>query len=104
MNDQDEVDVDTDEDDSRNIDDGDESLYQKRLQTWVRKRSSLRPHSDDLENKDTPEWFLPHPTIADAKLNENFRLPGDIYPSLFDYQKRVFNGYGNYILKRLVVF
>lgn len=87
VNDQDEVDVDTDEDDSRNIDDGDESLYQKRLQTWVRKRSSLRPHSDDLENKDTPEWFLPHPTIADAKLNENFRLPGDIYPSLFDYQK-----------------
>ena len=33
------------------------------------------------------EWFLPHPNIADAKLNEKFKLPGDIYPSLFDYQK-----------------
>lgn len=78
---------DDDDDDPRNIDDGDESLYQKRLKSWVRKRSSLRSNQGNHETNDTPEWFLPHPTISDAKLNENFKLPGDIYPSLFDYQK-----------------
>ena len=67
-----------------NIDDGDESLYQQRLQTWVRKRASLRTQH---QQEGIEEWFLPHPNIADAKLNEKFKLPGDIYPSLFDYQK-----------------
>ncbi|EMG50087.1 RAD26 DNA repair and recombination protein RAD26 [Candida maltosa Xu316] len=74
-----------DEEDLRNIDDGDESLYQKRLQAWVRKRSSLR-QTKEADN-DTPEWLLPHPKIPDSRLNNSFKLPGDIYPSLFDYQK-----------------
>ncbi|KAI3402348.2 rhp26 [Candida oxycetoniae] len=69
---------------TRNIDDGDETQYQKRLKEWVRKRSSLRQVD---EHPDDPEWFKPHPTIPDAKLNDTFKLPGDIYPSLFDYQK-----------------
>ncbi|KAM9915947.1 hypothetical protein OXX59_010303, partial [Metschnikowia pulcherrima] len=69
----------------RNVDDGDEEVYQQRLQEWVRKRSKLR--SKSAENDDVDEWRLPHPTIPDAVLNENFRLPGDVFPSLFDYQK-----------------
>ncbi|KAI5965526.1 rhp26 [Candida margitis] len=68
----------------RNIDDGNEPFYQKRLQNWVKKRSSLRPIDNNDRNE---EWFKPHPTIPDSKLNDSFRLPGDIYPSLFDYQK-----------------
>ncbi|RCK57637.1 DNA repair and recombination protein RAD26 [Candida viswanathii] len=79
--------VEEEEDETRNIDDGDEALYQKRLQSWIRKRSSLRLPSEEQQTQDTPEWLLPHPTISDAKLNETFKLPGDIYPSLFDYQK-----------------
>lgn len=78
----------------RNIDDGDEDFYQARLQEWVKKRSKLRNEqskdeilSDNTDNDDVPEWFKAHPSIQDAVLNENFKLPGDIYPSLFDYQK-----------------
>lgn len=33
------------------------------------------------------EWHLPHPVTADATFEGGFRIPGDIYPSLFDYQK-----------------
>ena len=69
----------------RNVDDGDEEVYQQRLQEWIRKRSKLRLKSAENDNGD--EWRLPHPTIPDAVLNENFRLPGDVFPSLFDYQK-----------------
>ncbi|RCK65872.1 DNA repair and recombination protein RAD26 [Candida viswanathii] len=79
--------VEEEEDETRNIDDGDEVLYQRRLQSWIRKRSSLRLSSEEKQPQGTPEWLLPHPTISDAKLNESFKLPGDIYPSLFDYQK-----------------
>ncbi|CAI5756070.1 unnamed protein product [Candida verbasci] len=68
----------------RNIDDGDELLYQNRLKKWVNKRSQLRQIDD---HSDKEEWFKPLPTIKDAKLDESFKLPGDIYPSLFDYQK-----------------
>lgn len=74
----------------RNIDDGDEEFYQARLKEWVNKRSNLRKEQksdgkDDADN--VPEWFKAHPSIQDAILNESFKLPGDIYPSLFDYQK-----------------
>lgn len=70
-------------DSERNVDDGDEEFYQKRLNRWVKSRSKDRKEDESSE----PEWFKPHPTIADAKLNDQFKLPGDIYPSLFDYQK-----------------
>lgn len=68
----------------RNVDDGDEYLYQQRLKDWVLRRSSLRKQDTD---PDKEEWLKPHPTIPDAVLNSQFKLPGDIYPSLFDYQK-----------------
>lgn len=69
----------------RNIDDGDERIYQKRLKEWTLQRSKHRLHSED--DSKLPEWRLPHPEIGDAVLDGDFRLPGDIYPSLFDYQK-----------------
>lgn len=70
--------------DIRNMDDGDEQFYQKRLAEWCKKRSSLRK---DLAKTTTEEWHMPHPTVSDAVLNSQFRLPGDIYPSLFQYQR-----------------
>lgn len=86
----------------RNVDDGDETHYQERLRRWVGERSKLRNLSNpdkDIKTKkseqipfessqdDQDEWRKPHPSIPDAKLDANFSLPGDIYPSLFEYQK-----------------
>ncbi|EGW33849.1 uncharacterized protein SPAPADRAFT_133417 [Spathaspora passalidarum NRRL Y-27907] len=70
--------------DFKNIDDGDESIYKSRLLDWCRRRSGLRQEDP---NPNLDEWLKPHPTISDAILNSKFKLPGDIYPSLFDYQK-----------------
>ncbi|KAG2733797.1 hypothetical protein G9P44_003322 [Scheffersomyces stipitis] len=69
----------------RNVDDGDELVYQQRLRQWVSRRASLR--GTEVSDSSKQEWFKPHPTIPDAVLNNQFKLPGDIYPSLFDYQK-----------------
>lgn len=65
-------------------DDGDEFFYQKRLKNWIAKRSSLRTND---EHEDLPEWRKPHPQIPDAKLNDTFKIPGEIYSFLFNYQK-----------------
>ncbi|TID15809.1 hypothetical protein CANINC_004338 [Pichia inconspicua] len=72
-----------------NIDDGDEKSYQRRLKKWTKERSLLRAakRPDYVDDPNIPEWRKPHPTINDAILNDNFKLPGDIFPSLFDYQK-----------------
>lgn len=83
------------------IDDGNEKVYQSRLQSWVKRRSAARrqtrthkPDSeDDLHHEDAttdenePEWHLPLPTKTDAVFEGGYKVPGDIYPSLFDYQK-----------------
>lgn len=74
-------------DEGRNVDDGDEYFYQMRLKKWVERRSELRKTSNIPETENDEEWFKPHPKIPDAVLNSKFKLPGDIYPSLFDYQK-----------------
>lgn len=71
----------------RNVDDGDESVYQLRLRDWTKRRSQLRKEHNPEAPLDLPEWRLPHPKIPDAVLNSQFKLPGDIYPSLFEYQK-----------------
>lgn len=71
----------------RNVDDGDELVYQQRLQNWIRQRSLLRGKSQNESENGKEEWNLPHPTIPDAVLDANYRLPGDVYPSLFEYQK-----------------
>lgn len=36
---------------------------------------------------DDEEWHLPHPVTPDAHFEGGYRIPGDVYPSLFDYQK-----------------
>ncbi|MCJ1442365.1 MAG: hypothetical protein MMC23_002859 [Stictis urceolatum] len=96
-----------DSEDLRGLDDGNEKLYQSRLQRWIKNRSSARRHAktrahdspiDDLADAsaevDDPhataeedEWHMPHPTISDTIFEGEYRIPGDIFPSLFDYQK-----------------
>lgn len=39
------------------------------------------------EPADDEEWHLPHPVTPDATFEGGYRIPGDVYPSLFDYQK-----------------
>ncbi|KAL9072875.1 MAG: hypothetical protein Q9157_004940, partial [Trypethelium eluteriae] len=95
------------------VDDGNERLYQQRLESWVRRRSTARErvkselatesaeHLERLDDEqieeadagteaqqaEAKEWYLPHPTRQDAQFESGFRIPGDVYPSLFDYQK-----------------
>ncbi|KAK3638718.1 DNA repair protein rhp26 [Elasticomyces elasticus] len=45
------------------------------------------PDVADVLASSQPEWQLPHPTRPDAHFSSGFRIPGDIYPSLFPYQK-----------------
>ncbi|MBE7179663.1 MAG: DEAD/DEAH box helicase family protein, partial [Terriglobus roseus] len=90
----------TQDEDLAGVDDGNEHLYQSRLQSWVRKRSEARRKAqarhetaDDNEGDEVAEedgkeeWLKPHPTRPDAVFDGGLRIPGDIYPSLFDYQK-----------------
>ncbi|CAK7204511.1 DNA repair protein rhp26 [Sporothrix eucalyptigena] len=75
------------------VDDGDEIVYKQRLNDWVTRRRNARrlrrqaaglpPDDDD----DKPEWFKPSPDEPDHVFENGLRLPGDIYPSLFAYQK-----------------
>ncbi|KIV99772.1 uncharacterized protein PV09_08578 [Verruconis gallopava] len=90
-------------DDLAGLDDGNDNVYQTRVRTWVKKRSAARRHAkqarretaapvsesegDSDENESTEEWHKPHPTLPDTALDGGFRIPGDIYPSLYDYQK-----------------
>ena len=100
------------QEDLRSLDDGNEKLYRTRLQDWIRRRSTARrlakerkasvndgseDHTSNLESESQPhleertltneEWHMPHPTRSDTELDGGYRIPGDIYPSLFDYQK-----------------
>ncbi|KAI9933484.1 hypothetical protein MW887_007957 [Aspergillus wentii] len=72
--------------DLSSLDDGNEKLYQSRLENWVNRRSAARKrtlrahqadkedgsdapedHMDDVENYDQEkEWFSPHPTVPDV--------------------------------------
>ena len=98
------------------LDDGNERLYQKRLSSWVERRQAARARAmtrndtkngggngdthgldrmqqDDavgqVENglEEEAEWHLPHPLRSDSVFEGGYRIPGDVYPSLFDYQK-----------------
>jgi DNA excision repair protein ERCC-6 len=79
------------------IDDGNEAMYQARLKDWVRKRSAARRHklhqdqsTDEegaAEDSGDYEWFRPCPDAPDHEFDNGLKLPGDIYPALFDYQK-----------------
>ena len=103
-----------DKEDLTGLDDGNESLYQTRLKSWISRRSAARRKARnggfdsepgagaaniDVENSDQTinheaindssleEWHMPHPKIPDTEFEGGYRIPGDIYPSLFDYQK-----------------
>ena len=99
------------------LDDGNEKLYQNRLRSWVSRRSAARHKANaqqistvkvegkfpsdsritdispgDASNTQNSElveeeWCLPHPTRPDTEFEGGYGIPGDIYPSLFDYQK-----------------
>nr|KMM69324.1 DNA repair and recombination protein RAD26 [Coccidioides posadasii RMSCC 3488] len=82
--------------DLHGVDDGNEKVYQTRLHDWVSRRSEARNrarsgHEEDVRDPDqedsADEWFLPHPKVPDSVLDGGYRIPGDIYPYLFDYQK-----------------
>jgi DNA excision repair protein ERCC-6 len=80
--------------DLSNIDDGNEAVYQRRLKDWIERRSrARRRHQERLgqpveDGSDgIEEWFKPSPDQPDHQFENGMKLPGDIYPSLFDYQK-----------------
>ncbi|PGH16675.1 hypothetical protein AJ79_01547 [Helicocarpus griseus UAMH5409] len=81
--------------DLKGVDDGNEKVYQSRLGDWVRRRSTARKRAQDQHDaqtasahaQDDEEWFLSHPKVPDTMLDGGYRVPGDIYPYLFDYQK-----------------
>ncbi|GES59966.1 DNA repair protein Rhp26/Rad26 [Aspergillus terreus] len=89
--------VEEDVEDLRGLDDGNEKSYQHRLQRWVTRRSAARKRAlhagkEESEPDSSPEtgdeeWFMPHPTVPDVEYDNGYRLPGDIHPLLFDYQK-----------------
>lgn len=89
------------------LDDGNEANYQRRLQDWVKRRSRARgefkiklktegensgSESDDEaqdNDDDALEWHkpCPDPSTPDHSYDEGVKIPGDIYHSLFDYQR-----------------
>jgi len=102
----------TNKEDMTRLDDGNEALYQRRLDDWINRRSTAREKArsraavkageartqsteiDTVPNDDTQadspeedEWHSPHPVTPDTELDGGYRIPGDIYPSLFNYQR-----------------
>lgn len=88
------------------LDDGNETLFQRRLSDWINRRSVARRRAkarqappthegindtDDVEDEgEMPadhEWHLPHPAAPDTVFDGGYRIPGDVFPSLFNYQK-----------------
>lgn len=84
------------EHDLASLDDGNEKLYQRRLESWIGRRSAARQKAQAKNpigaetagvEGSTEEWHLPHPIRPDTEFEGGYRMPGDIYPSLFNYQK-----------------
>ncbi|KAI9147969.1 DNA repair protein rhp26 [Paramyrothecium foliicola] len=78
------------------IDDGNEAHYKKRLSDWVSRRSRARKArrqklseaaTGDESDDEVPEWTKPAPDQPDHYFEDDLKLPGDIHPSLFGYQK-----------------
>ncbi|KAK1142268.1 DNA repair protein rhp26 [Aspergillus melleus] len=86
-----------DMEDFSGVDDGNEKVYQSRLQSWVERRSAARRRTlqaqktnmepDAGHDEHEEEWFMPHPTVPDLPYDNSYRIPGDVHPLLFDYQK-----------------
>jgi len=81
------------EDDLAGVDDGNEKVYRNRIRIWTERRSAARRRAHEKkgeateEDEDEDECYKPHPTEPDAEFDGGFKIPGDIYPALFDYQK-----------------
>ena len=78
--------------DLASVDDGNERVYRKRIEIWSKSRAAARKKakansSEAAEDEEGEECYQPHPTKADTEFDGGFRIPGDIYPALFDYQK-----------------
>lgn len=82
------------------VDDGNEPRYQARLSKWIAERSrarmsagsqespvSIQKVDEDEYDDGTLEAQADHPTEKSLEFTGGFRVPGDIHPSLFDYQK-----------------
>ncbi|KAH8170712.1 type III restriction enzyme, res subunit domain-containing protein [Sarocladium implicatum] len=72
------------------IDDGYEVHYRKRLDDWIERRSRARRARGEAEEApagNVDEWLKPAPDYKDHYIDDNLKLPGDIHPSLFGYQK-----------------
>ncbi|ORY79839.1 SNF2 family N-terminal domain-domain-containing protein [Protomyces lactucae-debilis] len=69
------------------VDDGNEARYQQRLSQWTRTRAKARAAQGAGVDEDMDEVLQPHPTEPSLAFNGGFQIPGDIHPSLFDYQK-----------------
>ncbi|KAI6349336.1 hypothetical protein MCOR25_010680 [Pyricularia grisea] len=75
------------------IDDGSPAVYKRRLDIWVKRRREARIRYQIAnggtaeDDKGTEEWWKPLPDQPDHHFDNGLKLPGDIYPSLFDYQK-----------------
>ena len=83
------------------LDDGNENIYQSRIKKWSKNRRKARAQANsEMDPQDEPsrqkgddsyrvedEQYMKHPTHEDAIFDLGFRIPGDIYPNLFDYQK-----------------
>ncbi|KAK2590437.1 DNA repair protein rhp26 [Conoideocrella luteorostrata] len=78
------------------LDDGNEALYKRRLEDWVSRRSRARRarrqtadlnHTSVESDEDDHEWLKPSPDYPDHHIDDKLKLPGDIHPSLFGYQK-----------------
>jgi len=84
------------------VDDGNEKVYESRMRCWAESRHEARKRAQakraaqgneygiDEVDEDyifEQECYKPHPTRPDAEFDRGYQIPGDIYPSLFDYQK-----------------
>ncbi|RAR15052.1 DNA repair and recombination protein RAD26 [Stemphylium lycopersici] len=75
------------------VDDGNERVFRKRIETWTKNRAAARKKAKAnigeaaADEEEEEECYQPHPTEADTEFDGGFRIPGDIYPALFDYQK-----------------
>jgi DNA excision repair protein ERCC-6 len=82
-------------------DDGIKSHYDKRLREWVQTRRIQRFQLDhpDMATQDVveeigkptksdfDEMYKPHPKYEDVDINKHVRVPGELWSSLFDYQR-----------------
>ncbi|KAI9596094.1 SNF2 family N-terminal domain-containing protein [Syncephalis fuscata] len=80
-------------------DDGDELHYEQRFETWAMARKVLREKeraktctSDINEQKNKAnsrkyQMYLPHPLFGESQISQELWLPGEIYTSLFEYQR-----------------